>query len=382
MCSSIGRRRARLIALLAAAGRGNDRCHGGRRRRVRGDAHLGGAEGRLLRRPQAGHPALRSSATRASARDVRIDVVEVATRRVVSSRLRRSAPPGEPLKSLWRGQRPGGRPARDGLYAFRLGCARLAVRSPAGRFRLHGHRFPVVGAHGTRGPIGDFGAPRSGGRVHEGFDVTAPCGTPLLAIRAGRVERDGLRPRALRPLHRRSTRATRVSTTSTPTCCARPTSAGATRSGRASGSARSASPATRPARRATSTSSCAARAGSSTPSPPSGAGTATAEPLPCGHGAQGADPRRDRVGGAHRLRRGGHDPRQAREERDPEGGEPGRPRRPAPGQARRSTARTSSSTSGCGSSARPASRLSSTAAATPTGRSTSSPTASRCGTSR
>ena len=117
-------------------------------------------------------------------------MVEVATRRRVSDRLRRNAAPGKQLKSVWRGQRPGGRPARDGLYGFRLDVpGSKAV--PAGRVRLHGHRFPVHAAHGTRGPIGDFGAPRSGGRVHEGFDVTAPCGTPLLAIRAGRVERAG-----------------------------------------------------------------------------------------------------------------------------------------------------------------------------------------------
>ena len=125
--------------------------------------------------------------------DLRISVVEVATRRRVSSRLRRDAPPGKVLKSVWRGQRPGGHPARDGLYGFRLDVPG-ARSAPAGRFRLHGHRYPVVGAHGNRGPIGDFGAPRSGGRVHEGFDVTAPCGTPLLAIRAGRVERAGFDP--------------------------------------------------------------------------------------------------------------------------------------------------------------------------------------------
>lgn len=86
-----------------------------------------------------------------------------------------------------------GEAAPDGKYAFRI---QPAGGSPfaAGRFHLHGHRFPVKGAHGTRGPIGEFGAPRSGGRRHEGFDVTAPCGTPLLAIRAGRVERAGHDP--------------------------------------------------------------------------------------------------------------------------------------------------------------------------------------------
>jgi murein DD-endopeptidase MepM/ murein hydrolase activator NlpD len=52
----------------------------------------------------------------------------------------------------------------------------------------------VQGPHRTRGAIGEFGAPRSGGRVHEGFDVVASCGTPLLAVRGGRVRRAGYDP--------------------------------------------------------------------------------------------------------------------------------------------------------------------------------------------
>jgi murein DD-endopeptidase MepM/ murein hydrolase activator NlpD len=52
----------------------------------------------------------------------------------------------------------------------------------------------VRGAHGTRGAIGEFGAPRSGGRWHEGFDVVAACGTPLVAVRGGRVLRRGYDP--------------------------------------------------------------------------------------------------------------------------------------------------------------------------------------------
>jgi murein DD-endopeptidase MepM/ murein hydrolase activator NlpD len=51
--------------------------------------------------------------------------------------------------------------------------------------------FPVQGPHGTRGPIGEFGAPRDGGRTHEGFDITAACGTELVAVRGGRVREAG-----------------------------------------------------------------------------------------------------------------------------------------------------------------------------------------------
>lgn len=64
----------------------------------------------------------------------------------------------------------------------------------AGRLSLHGHRFPIRGPHGTRGAIGDFGAPRSGGRRHEGFDATARCGTPLIAARGGTVGRRRFHP--------------------------------------------------------------------------------------------------------------------------------------------------------------------------------------------
>ena len=49
-------------------------------------------------------------------------------------------------------------------------------------------------AHWTRGAIGEFGAPRSGGRLHEGFDVVAACGAELVAAASGRVLRRGYDP--------------------------------------------------------------------------------------------------------------------------------------------------------------------------------------------
>jgi murein DD-endopeptidase MepM/ murein hydrolase activator NlpD len=58
----------------------------------------------------------------------------------------------------------------------------------------YGHVFPVQGPHGVRGAVGEFHAPRSGGRIHEGFDVTAACGTELVAVRNGRVLRSGYDP--------------------------------------------------------------------------------------------------------------------------------------------------------------------------------------------
>jgi murein DD-endopeptidase MepM/ murein hydrolase activator NlpD len=52
----------------------------------------------------------------------------------------------------------------------------------------------VLGPHWTRGPIGEFGAPRDGGRIHEGFDIVAPCGAGLVAVRTGRVLHRGFDP--------------------------------------------------------------------------------------------------------------------------------------------------------------------------------------------
>ena len=69
-----------------------------------------------------------------------------------------------------------------------------AISRPNGGTSFLGHVFPVDGPHGTRGYIGEFGAPRTGGRTHEGFDIVAACGAPLVAVRTGRVLRTGYDP--------------------------------------------------------------------------------------------------------------------------------------------------------------------------------------------
>jgi murein DD-endopeptidase MepM/ murein hydrolase activator NlpD len=61
----------------------------------------------------------------------------------------------------------------------------ITVEVAAGHRR--GQIFPLRGPHWTRGPVGEFGAPRSGGRTHKGFDYMAPCGTKLVSARAGMV---------------------------------------------------------------------------------------------------------------------------------------------------------------------------------------------------
>ncbi|HET8862806.1 MAG TPA: M23 family metallopeptidase [Solirubrobacterales bacterium] len=78
--------------------------------------------------------------------------------------------------------------------AFLLAIPTFAPARSAGGTEFRSHVFPVQGRHWTRGYIGEFGAPRSGGRVHEGFDIVAACRTPLLAAATGRVLRAGYDP--------------------------------------------------------------------------------------------------------------------------------------------------------------------------------------------
>ncbi len=58
----------------------------------------------------------------------------------------------------------------------------------------YGYVFPVQAPHGVRGAVGDYHAPRNGGRIHEGVDITASCGAPLVAVTTGRVLRRGYDP--------------------------------------------------------------------------------------------------------------------------------------------------------------------------------------------
>jgi murein DD-endopeptidase MepM/ murein hydrolase activator NlpD len=125
--------------------------------------------------------------------DLRIEVRRVRSGKVVRAYRERGAEPGRRLAREWNGVTRRGGAAPEGRYEFRVGPAGGAMRS-AGRFRLRTHVHPVAGPHGTRGAIGEFGAPRSGGRVHEGFDITADCGTRLLAARGGSVEKAGYDP--------------------------------------------------------------------------------------------------------------------------------------------------------------------------------------------
>ncbi|WP_205699077.1 peptidoglycan DD-metalloendopeptidase family protein [Conexibacter sp. SYSU D00693] len=113
----------------------------------------------------------------------------IARRMVVADVL-----PGMRRRVTWDGVTGDGRAAADGRYRVRVVVPGTTVRRRLGMFVLRGRTFPIRGRHADRGAIGQFGAGRNGGRTHEGFDVNAPCGTPLVAARAGRVVRSRFDP--------------------------------------------------------------------------------------------------------------------------------------------------------------------------------------------
>ena len=107
--------------------------------------------------------------------------------------------PDTPQTVIWDGT-AGGRVQRDGRYAFRVfatsqsGATASSAQAPApgappsaavpGSFLFQRHIFPIRGAH----TMGTGAAAFGGGRGHQGQDVFARCGTPLVAARGGRVK--------------------------------------------------------------------------------------------------------------------------------------------------------------------------------------------------
>jgi len=102
--------------------------------------------------------------------------------------------PGDDRVERWDGLTGGGQPVADGTYKVTVGVAG-GNEKDAGSVELHRHFFPVRGPHGTRGPVGEFNAPRDGGRRHKGFDVTARCGTPLAAATTGTIVKRAYDPK-------------------------------------------------------------------------------------------------------------------------------------------------------------------------------------------
>ena len=145
--------------------------------------------------------------------DLRIDVVGPGGETVVSF-YRNDVAPGTPDSVSWDGTVAGGRAAPNGRYSFRISPqsgdpvaqqsldrsiqeARRRASSSASPstsfnlgFALYGYSFPILGSHDFGGAGGRFGAGRAG-HTHEGQDVMAACGTPLVAARGGTVQYSG-----------------------------------------------------------------------------------------------------------------------------------------------------------------------------------------------
>jgi murein DD-endopeptidase MepM/ murein hydrolase activator NlpD len=75
---------------------------------------------------------------------------------------------------------------QDRFESEQAAAAALLRFSPTSTFTGNGlQACPVAG---PRSYYNDFGAPRSGGRTHQGNDILAPYGTPVVAAQAGRLQ--------------------------------------------------------------------------------------------------------------------------------------------------------------------------------------------------
>ena len=115
--------------------------------------------------------------------DVRVELVRRG--KVKRHWVERGLAPAERHTLSWDPAENGG--PDHGRFTFRIG-PEGGVTRPAGGFRLRDHLFPIRAPH----RYGDrFGVPRSGGRIHEGQDVWASCGSELVAARGGKVQGKG-----------------------------------------------------------------------------------------------------------------------------------------------------------------------------------------------
>jgi murein DD-endopeptidase MepM/ murein hydrolase activator NlpD len=132
--------------------------------------------------------------------DLRIDVVNEAGE-VVKTFYREDVAPDVENKVRWDGTGNEGRPARNGRYSFEISPQTTTATAPAARkasasttvnlgFDFYGYAFPILGPHEYGMGAGRFGASRTG-HTHQGQDVMAECGTPLVAARGGIVQYSG-----------------------------------------------------------------------------------------------------------------------------------------------------------------------------------------------
>jgi murein DD-endopeptidase MepM/ murein hydrolase activator NlpD len=130
--------------------------------------------------------------------DVTVDLVRRRAGRAVERWMLPGVHPGSIQDVVWDG-RVRDAPAPEGYYGFRVtatpagGELRIAGVVPWARahlrreFFVSRHAFPVAGPH-----LFGTGTSRFGGaRHHQGQDIVARCGTPLIAAVGGRVQQRG-----------------------------------------------------------------------------------------------------------------------------------------------------------------------------------------------
>ena len=133
--------------------------------------------------------------------DVRVELVREKDEAVIASWAPGVVQPETAQVVQWNGM-AGGRVQRPGRYVFRVSAADEAgaLRASSAQappdepvapqepdpasFRFLRHTFPILGPHG----YGEFAAKFGGGRGHQGQDVFAACGTPMVAARGGVVK--------------------------------------------------------------------------------------------------------------------------------------------------------------------------------------------------
>jgi len=134
--------------------------------------------------------------------NVRVELLREADQAVIASWSPGMVSPETPQVVQWNGM-AGGRVQKPGRYVFRVSAAdeagalrassaqatpdsapSAAAEPDPASFRFLRHTFPVLGPHG----FGEFAAKFGGGRGHQGQDVFAACGTPMVAARSGIVK--------------------------------------------------------------------------------------------------------------------------------------------------------------------------------------------------
>jgi murein DD-endopeptidase MepM/ murein hydrolase activator NlpD len=110
--------------------------------------------------------------------DIRVDVARKG--KVVDTFVEKNLEPFAQQKVTWNGLTERGKVAPSGDYSFDVTPLSGGNGSSAD-FEYYDHHFPLPAKH-------DYGDGIGAGRNHQGVDVFAKCGKPVLAARAGKVQ--------------------------------------------------------------------------------------------------------------------------------------------------------------------------------------------------